>query len=177
MYDLADGYGYPADLDSYMHYLVGFKLMANSLADAGGRALGAVISKYKSLKGLGYHTFTKLYSTCVCPVLDYASEIWGLQHFHKIDAVQQRAIRVFLGVHCYAPVLALNGDCGWKYSIVRRKTQAVRFWNRLQLLDNNRLTKKIFLFEKHNELGWAAQMKEIFEDVGLLHAYENNETE
>jgi hypothetical protein len=83
---------------------------------------------------------------------------------------------MFLGVHCYAPVLALNGDCGWKNSIVRRKTKAVRFWNRLQLLDNNRLTKKIFLFEKHNELGWAAQMKEIFEDVGLLHAYENNET-
>jgi len=162
-------------LGVYLSEHMDFKIMANSLADAGGRALGAVVNRYKTLKGLGYYTYTKLYSTCVCPILDYASEIWGLNDFPKIDVVQQRAIRVFLGVHNFAPKLALNGDCGWTYSTVRRKTAAVRFWNRLQSLGNDRITKRVFIWDKQqNTTGWASEMKSMLSEVGLELAYDSN---
>ena len=72
----AENYKY---LGVFLNEHLDYKVMANNLADAGGRALGAIINKYLCIKGLGYYTFTKLYTTCVCPVLDYASEIWGLQ--------------------------------------------------------------------------------------------------
>jgi hypothetical protein len=41
--------------------------------DAGGRALGAIISKIDSLKEFGNKIYGKLYSACVVPILDYCS--------------------------------------------------------------------------------------------------------
>ncbi len=37
------------------------------------RALGSVINKYKSINGLGYYTYTRLFQSGVCPILDYCS--------------------------------------------------------------------------------------------------------
>ena len=80
--------------------------MAGCLADAGGRALGSTINKYKHLTGLGYYIFIKLYMSRVSPILDYALQIWGLQSFPKIDSVQNRAIRDYV--------------CIWPFIITRQ---------------------------------------------------------
>ena len=48
---------------------------AETLADAAGRALGSVIAKYKRHKFMGYKTFTKLYESCICPVMEYSSGV------------------------------------------------------------------------------------------------------
>ena len=37
------------------------------LAKSAGRALGSIISKYKSFKNMGYKTYTKLFESCVGP--------------------------------------------------------------------------------------------------------------
>ena len=55
-----------------------------------------ILHKYKQIKGLGYYTYSKLYQSCVCPVLDYASEIWGYKGYDKIDRIQNRPIRAYL---------------------------------------------------------------------------------
>ncbi len=46
------------------------------LAGAGGRAMGSIISKLKSVKNVGFETYTKLYHSGVVPVLDYSSGIF-----------------------------------------------------------------------------------------------------
>ncbi len=58
-------------LDEYLT----FSKTTNVLATAGGRALGGMINKYKSLNDLGYETYTKLYSSLVAPIIDYGSAI------------------------------------------------------------------------------------------------------
>ncbi len=103
---------------------------ANVLADAGNRALGAIINKYKQINGLGYYTYTKVCNSCVCPILDYSAEVWGFKDFKQIDYVQNKAIRIFLGVHRFAAlnaINAINGDMGWSASDVRRKLTMCRF--------------------------------------------------
>jgi hypothetical protein len=94
-----------------------FSEHCDNLGKAGGRALGAVISKVHSLKNTGFKTFEKLYVLCVVPVLDYCSAIWGFRNDQQIDNIQNRAIRYYLGVHRFTPVLALTGDTGWLPSI------------------------------------------------------------
>ncbi len=49
------------------------------------------------------------------------SEIWGYKSFNKIYAIQNKAIRIYLGVHRFAPTAAVSGDIGWTHSSVRRK--------------------------------------------------------
>ena len=86
---------------------------AEVLSQAWGRALGAMISKIHSCKDKGYNTYSKLFNSCVAPVIDYCSGVWGFKQFNKIDTVQNRAIRYFLGVHRFTPLLAINGEMGW----------------------------------------------------------------
>ncbi len=103
-----------------------FNVIANVLADARGRALGAIITKYKKPGGLGYYTCTTMYSAGVCPILDYAAEICAYKEYPKINTIQNRAIRVFMGVHNFAPNLGITGDFGWTASNVRCKV--VMIW-------------------------------------------------
>ncbi len=77
-----------------------------------GRALGAIYNKHRLNKGFGYNTYTKLYHSGVAPTLYYCSTVWGYCNLDKIDTVQNRALRLFLGVHKCAPNLSINADMG-----------------------------------------------------------------
>ena len=155
-----------------LHEYVDFNVTAEVLAGAGSRALGSILHKYRKVKGLGYYTYSKLYQSCVCPVLDYASEIWGYKGFDKIDQVQNRAVRIYLGVHNFAPNLSIHGDMGWTESSVRRKVHMSRYWNRLVNLSDDRLTKRIFLWDvEQKSKGWASEMLGIFRAVDMLDVY------
>ena len=41
------------------------------LSEFSGRALGKLISKFKGVKNMSYNTFTKLYNSCVVPIMNY----------------------------------------------------------------------------------------------------------
>ena len=60
-----------------------------------------------------YDVFTKLYDSLVWPVISYGAAIWGDRSFSCIDAIQNRAMRFFLGVGKYNPTAAVSGDMGW----------------------------------------------------------------
>ena len=76
-------------------------------------------------------------------MLDYSSDTWGFITAKKIDAVQNKGMRVFLGVHRYAANQVLEGDMGWLPSKIRRKINFLRFWNHLIEMENERLTNLI----------------------------------
>ncbi len=105
-----DSYKY---LGVYLDEYLTFTKVTSILGTAGGRALGAMINKYKSLDALNYDTYTTLYDSLVAPVTDYGSAIWGFKSYDCLDKVQNRATRFFMGVHRYAPNLGHVGDMGW----------------------------------------------------------------
>lgn len=153
---------------------VDFNITAKTLAEAGNRALGSIINKYKSINGLGYYTFTKLYKAGVCPILDYCSGVWGYNAFSCIDSIQNKAMRVFLGVHKFAPTDALIGDMGWTASITRRKLEICRLWNRLVKMDNDRLCKKVFSWDLglNKRYTWSFKVKAILKDISMDNNFE-----
>ncbi len=60
-------------LDVIFDSSLNFETTADFLAKSGGRALGAICSKFRSNKGLEYKTYTKLFHKGVTPILDYCS--------------------------------------------------------------------------------------------------------
>ncbi len=89
-------------LNEHLEYSMVAMIPANSV----GRALGAIYNKYRCNKGFGYNTYTKLYHGGVVPILNYCSSVWSYCNLDKIDTVQNRALRLFLGVHKFAPNLS-----------------------------------------------------------------------
>ncbi len=107
-------------LDEYLD----FNITAPVLASSARRALGLIYTKFAKVKVICFSTFTILFHLGVVPILDYCSGIWGYQSFGQIDAIQNRAICFYLGVHTFAPNLAINGDVVWISSSVRRKSES-----------------------------------------------------
>lgn len=95
------------------------------------RALGAVLNGVKLCHDLGYKMYTQLYKSCICPIIDYGAGVWDYCSPSRCEAVQNRAIRCFLGIHKNAPKLAFNGDMGQEPCAVRHMGDMVWLWNRL----------------------------------------------
>ena len=151
-----------------------FSLNATNLAKGGGRALGSIITKLRNLKEFGINTYEKLYHSCVVPILDYQSSVWGYKDYSDIDSVQNRSIRYFLGVHRFAPKLAINGDVGWMPSTERRWYNMLRYWNRLVNMDDSRICKKVFLWDYnicHNN--WSSEVRDIMTKIGIIRQFQS----
>ena len=141
---------------------------AKTLADSGGRALGAVISKFKNLKNVGYRTFETLYNAGVKPVIEYGSGVWGHISASCVNNVQNRAMRFYLGVHKCSPNHALAADVGWLSPRLSRYICRVRLWNRLVTMEETRLTKQIFEWDYNtSKRNWSRSMKSLFEELDI----------
>lgn len=141
------------------------------LSEAGTRALGSTLSKFRYNDDITYEAYTKLFECNVNPVTDYGAEIWGFRKESNTDQVQLKAIRNFLGVHKHAPNLAILSDMGWIPSPIRRKVCLLRYWNRLIKLDDDRLTKHVFNSDYDNSAKWCMSVYDIFKEIGLGELY------
>lgn len=145
-----------------------FLQCTKALADSGGRALGAIISKFKSLKNVGFNTFQVMYNSGVKPVIEYGSGVWGHVKGGPLNAIQNRAMRFYLGVHKFSPNCALLADMGWLSAELSRCLCRIRLWNRLIEMEENRLTKKIFNYDyDQHKCNWSSEMKVLFGKIGV----------
>ncbi|KAK3102881.1 hypothetical protein FSP39_014619 [Pinctada imbricata] len=154
-----------------------FKDNAENLAKSAGRALGSVISKIHGIKSVGFRTFEKLFLCGVAPIIDYCSGVWGHKEFHNLHSVQLKAMRYFLGVHRFTPILAIQGESGWPPTVVRHRVNVLRLWNRLTQMDADRVTRKIFEWDltEYKPGSWSSQTNDLFASLGLDSMFRNRQ--
>ena len=130
---------------------------------------------------MGYSTFTKLYEACITPILDHSAGVWGFSRYNCLEAIQNRAIRVYLVVHKFAPLLALEGDnfMGWMSCEHRQHLSILRLWNRILKLPDDRLTKKIFIDDYYlaqsGHRNWCWNVFKILEKTNLESSFYERE--
>ena len=90
-----------ADRYTYLGLLLSehldFEMTAKFVAQSASRAVGRLVSKCKLAGGLPFNVYTKLYDSVVYPVISCGAGIWGCKPYSCINAVQNRAVRFFLG--------------------------------------------------------------------------------
>ncbi len=155
-------------LNEYLEY----GITAKTLAGAAGRSLGGIITKFNTYRNVGFKTFSKLYDSGVVPVLEYCAGVWGNNNLECCDKIQQRALRYYLGVHQKTPILALEGDTGWKKCQNRRLILMCKLWNRIVCMEESRLTRKIFDHEyKLCSNNWCEEIKLLLTKYGQQYAF------
>ena len=146
-----------------------------TLCKATSRALGSVTCKYFAIDGLDYDTYTNMYNALVCPVMDYACELWGNKKRDSCAAIQHRAMRTFLGVNKCAPLPMMYGDMGWTPTHVRHQVAMVRYWIRLTKMPDTRLNKHVFNWHyglaSHGRGTWCKGIKTILDICGSSHIF------
>ncbi len=152
-----------------------FEKTAELLSASAGRALGSVINKVKYNKDLGFNTYTTLFDSCVAPILLYASGVWGTKGFKCCEDVILRACRFYCGVHRLTPIPGIQGDFGWLDCKSRWKIEAIRLYNRFINMDNDRLNKIVFLYDKQLcENNWSQKIKKLIGELDLDQHWTRN---
>ena len=139
------------DRDCYYRYL-GFEFCDTlghnhgviALNRAAIKALGSFTSKYFALDGTSYDVYKNIYDSSVCPVMDYASEIWGVKSYSFVNTIHNRAMRTYLGVGKVMPLPPIYGDMPWITPNTRHRSAAVRYWHRLTRMPESRLKERVF---------------------------------
>ena len=144
-----------------------FKASINELCSKGGRALGACISKFKTLKDVGYITYKKLFDCTVVPIIDYFAGVWGHTKHDDCSKLQNRALRYFLGVGPKTPIPALHGEVNWVSPFSRHVACITKLWNRTIMMNEQRLPLKVLKYMRNNNLGWVKRVKSIFLELDL----------
>jgi hypothetical protein len=107
--------------------------------------------------------------------MDYASAIWGTKKYSKCETVQNRAMRIFLGVGKVTPVVAMYGDLAWIPPFIRHQVSSVKLWHRLCSMESDRITRKVFNMDYTRNKGWCADVKRILMDSDLETMFTNRD--
>jgi hypothetical protein len=72
--------------------------------------LDYLLQKFKAKGGMPFYVYIKLFDSRVWPVIAYGAGFCGTRQFSFIDAMQNRAMRFYMGTGKYIPNLAVAGD-------------------------------------------------------------------
>ena len=145
--------------------------------EAAGRALSAIISKMIKNGGFPYWVYTTLVDSCVNSIVDYTSAVTGFNHDEEALKIQLRAARAYLGIPRNGTKCAILSEIDWLLPCNRSKIEMIRFYNRLLKMDDNKLTKKVFNWDKDlNDRkvvdSWYNEVKTILSECSYQHIYE-----
>ena len=143
--EIVDRYVY-LGLVIYEH--LDWNVTAKVVAQSANRALGLLIAKSKSLGGMPYSVFLKLFDSVVWSVIAYGAAVWGSRKFSCIEAVQHKAQRYYLGTGKYTPSAAVAGDMGWIPAFIKQYKCVCKQWARYTNMPNDRINKHIYNYCK-----------------------------
>lgn len=157
-----------------------YNIMVKCVAQSASRALGLLIARCKTIGGVPYNVFTKLYDSVVWPVISYSSPIWGFRSYSCIEAVHNRAMRFFLGVGKYTPNDAVSGEMAWKPTSVRQWKSVGLYWVKLAAMANSRLNKRIAVWaslkSSRSCKNWMYSVSEFLIALNLIQDADITET-
>ena len=167
-------------LGANLNEFLDFDFTAEAQADAAGRSLSAVITKMIKNGGFPFSIYSLLYDVCVTSVSDYSAEIFGYTQYQPTLKLHLRAIRAFLGLPKNVTSCAALSEVDWLLPKYRGQIRMVRLYHRILKMEDCRLTKKVFLWDrKLNDANvinsWSSEIKSIFYSSGLNFSFNSSE--
>ena len=124
---------------------------------------------------LSVKALINLYESLVRSQLEYGSEVWGKDKWMVGEKLQLNMGKKILRCTLHTSNEAIYGDLGWWSLEARRNYKKLVYWYHLETLENNRITKRVYLLSKNNNksTGWAVTIHKILSLYGLQRLYDN----
>ena len=164
-----------ANINEFLNY----NFTADCLADSAGRALSSIITKMIKNGGFPFNVYSVLYDACVTSISDYASEIMGYTQYDSTVQLHTRAIRAYLGLPKNSCSVGVQSEVDWLLPEYRTQMKMVRQYNRIVSMDDSRLTKQIYMWDRsindsNTISSWSSEVKNIFYSCNLNSTYDAN---
>ncbi len=112
---------------------------------------------------------------CSDRIIQYSSGAWGNRNFKNCEDVILRACWFYCGVHRLTPKAGIQGDIGWLGHCSKSILEIIRLYNRFLKMDDNRLNKKIFLWDKSLcKDNWSMSLQNLLNDLNLENFWINS---
>ena len=149
------------------------------LADSAGRALGLIVTKMIKNQGFPFNVYSILYESCVSSISDYAGEVVGYTQSEQSVKLQARAIRAYLGLPKNSCNVGVLSEVDWLLPEYRTRIKMIRQYNRILKMDDGRLTKKVYKWDRllndsNAVFSWSNEVKATFYSCGLNAIFDNN---
>jgi hypothetical protein len=172
--DVVDKYKYLGNLFNSVIKPFGnpFREMSTYLADKALRASFATLKRSSSVGFLPPKVSFHLFDSCVLPILEYGSELWGNGKQHDIvERVHLKFLKLSLGVKSSTCTTALYGETGRFPIVLRQKVKLIKYWLRLQALPDTMIVKQVYTMLKNMDsngyVNWSTNVKEVLSEYGL----------
>ena len=104
--------------------------------------------------------------------MDYSSSVWGAKCYHKTDTLHNKIIRFYLGANKCTSNAVIQGDMGWTPPLVRRQLNCLRLWNRLLKKSENRLTRRVFIWDYNKcRNNWCHEVRNMLRSIDFGDKY------
>ena len=165
-------------LGATINEFLDYNFTTQCLADSAGRALGSIVTKMIKNGGFPFNVYSILYDACVTSIADYSGEVFGYNQHQPTLNLHLRAIRAFLGLPKNSCNVGVLSEVDWLLPQYRTRIKMIRMFNRISKMDESRLTRKVFNWDRHlNDTNvissWSSEVKNIFNDCSMATIYDN----
>ena len=104
--------------------------------------------------------------------MDYSSSVWGAKCYPKTDTLHNKIIHFYLGANNCTSNAVIQGDMGRTPPLVRRQLNCLRLWNRLLKMSENRLTRRIFIWDYTKcRNNWCHEVRNLLKSIDFGDEY------
>ena len=122
-----------------------FVLACKDLKSKAKNALLCIMRKLYTLHNNSFKLLITLFDSQVQPILQYGSEIWGLDKAaHQCESVHLFAIKRYLGVDSRTPNDLVYGETNRYPVFINSSVNCIRYWLKLSCMDMCRLPHKAY---------------------------------
>ena len=105
----------------------------------------------------------------VISIFSYIAHLWAFTSSPLAVKVQNNALRFFFGLGKAAPTAALLGDSGWPPIQLQLQFVLLKYWYKVNSMDNERLPKKIFCWAKElaskGKKSWCFKVNKLMSEL------------
>jgi exonuclease III len=178
--DIVEKYKYLGNIFNSIISPIGnpFREMSTYLTDKALKAYFAALKTTSSVGFLPPKVSFHLFDSCVLPVLEYGSEIWGNCKKNIImERVQLKFLKLALRVKGSTCTTALYGETGRFPLLLRQKVKLVQYWLRLQALPEHMIVKQVYIMLRNmDNIGyrnWTTNVREVLVEYDLEEMWHN----
>ena len=148
-------------------------------SDSAGRALRSIITKMIKNGGFPYKVYSMLYDACVTSVADYSAPVTGYLQYDSSLQLHLRAIRAYLGVPRNACNPGVLSEVDLLLPRYRTNIAMIRQYHRMLSMDDTRLTKQIFLWDRDLNrrnivTSWSGEVRGVFQLSNAIDTYDSS---
>lgn len=157
---------------------VSFDIACKDLGSRGKKAFLSVIRSLYQYKNNSLDLFLKLFDAQIQPVLQYGSELWGLDKAaHQCEKVHLFALKKFLNVEKRTPNDLVYGELNRYPILINSAMNCIRYWLRIVQMPDDRIPKQAYLmlckFDAKGSKTWATNVRSFLYENGFGIAWYN----